>query len=531
MSKIDTNDVARDKGPAGLAAELDAKTARASTNSHNAHSADDWPAPIPFQHVNNLPPFPVDALPGWAGEIVVKVAVATQTPPDLAGGLLLSTLAVCAAGKLKVAINSGWTEPLNIFTVTALPPGNRKSTVFSTITAPLAAWERAEAERLGPEIAQAKAEADVIEQRLKETKARAAKCKDAGEAAELLEEVKQLAVTLAGMVIPIAPRLFVDDVTPEALAKLICEHDGRMAVMSAEGDVFEIMAGRYSEGANFGIYLKGHAGDSLRVNRLGRGPDYVESPALTLGLCVQPDVVESLSQKPGFRGRGLLGRFLYSIPISRLGSREIEPPAVPEYVLKDYERRMMELLDLPRATDADGKPYANILKLAPEARAVLQSFEAALEPKLKAGGELDAITDWAAKLAGAVARLAGCLHLVTFPADPWLTPITATTMKAAVALGHYFTKHAEAAFCLMGADPTTNDAKRAVAWIERNGCTDFTRRDLCQALRVKAADLTESLKLLIEHDYIRPRLEPTRSGPGRKHTAGPYAFDVNPRIK
>jgi len=104
-------------------------------------------------------------------------------------------------------------------------------------------------------------------------------------------------------------------------------------------------------------------------------------------------------------------------------------------------------------------------------------------------------------------------------------------MKAAVILGRYFTKHAEAAFSLMGADPTIELAKRILAWIERKGCSEFTRRDLCQDLRTKAADLTEPLNLLIEHDYIRPRLEPVRSGPGRKHAAGPYTFDVNPLIK
>jgi replicative DNA helicase len=38
------------------------------------------------------------------------------------------------------------------------------------------------------------------------------------------------------------------------------------------------MAGRYNQqvGPNLGVYLKGHAGDLLRVDRRGRPPEYVE---------------------------------------------------------------------------------------------------------------------------------------------------------------------------------------------------------------------------------------------------------------
>ena len=70
---------------------------------------------------------------------------------------------------------------------------------------------------------------------------------------------------------PMPPQLIADDVTSEALGRLLYDHRERMAVFSAEGDLFEIMAGRYSDGSgNFAVYLKGHAGDMLKVNRVGR---------------------------------------------------------------------------------------------------------------------------------------------------------------------------------------------------------------------------------------------------------------------
>ena len=80
--------------------------------------------------------------------------------------------------------------------------------------------------------------------------------------------------------------------------------------------MFDQMAGRYNQaaGPNLGVYLKGHAGDLLKVDRRGRPPEYVERPCLTIGLTVQPEVLQGLAGRPGFRGRGLLARFLYSLP-------------------------------------------------------------------------------------------------------------------------------------------------------------------------------------------------------------------------
>ena len=95
--------------------------------------------------------------------------------------------------------------------------------------------------------------------------------------------------------------------------------------------MFDQMAGRYNQaaGPNLGVYLKGHAGDLLKVDRRGRPPEYVERPCLTIGLAVQPEVLRGLASRPGFGGRGLLARFLYSLPESLVGRRQPGAPPVP----------------------------------------------------------------------------------------------------------------------------------------------------------------------------------------------------------
>ena len=123
---------------------------------------------------------------------------------------------------------------------------------------------------------------------------------------------------------PAKPRLLADDATPEIIASLLAEQGGRLSVMSAEGGIFDIIAGRYSGTPNMEVFLKGHAGDRLRVNRQGR-EEYIESPALTMGLTVQPVVLEDIGRIKGAGGRGLLARFLYSLP--ELPRRAPQDPA------------------------------------------------------------------------------------------------------------------------------------------------------------------------------------------------------------
>jgi hypothetical protein len=131
--------------------------------------------------------------------------------------------------------------------------------------------------------------------------------------------------------VPVPPQLLADDSTPEALANLLAAHR-RIAVLSAEGGVFDMMAGRYqsSVGPNLDVYLKGHAGDPIRVDRVtAKRVAYVAAAALTIGVTVQPAVLRACRDRPGFRGRGLLARFAYAVPQSTVGYRKVGAPPVP----------------------------------------------------------------------------------------------------------------------------------------------------------------------------------------------------------
>lgn len=308
-----------------------------------------------------------------------------------------------------------------------------------------------------------------------------------------------------------------------------------MAVMSPEGDVFDMMAGRYSRGVpNLGVYLKGHAGDDIRVDRMGRPAEYAKRPALTLGLTVQPSLLRGLAACPGFRGRGLLGRFLYSLPENLLGFRKPDPQPVPERVKASYERNVGELLALA-SEPVPGEGIApKTMRMNRDARRKMGEFVAWIEPQLaEATGQFGDMTDWAGKLAGAVARIAGVLHCMESStrdgdAGPWDEEIDGGTLDRACEIGRYLMPHARAADAEMGADPTVEEAKHVLRWIERKGIEAFTKREAFEGTKGRFGRVTAlepALNLLAAHGYIREEGRPAREGPGRKPSE---RYAVNP---
>jgi replicative DNA helicase len=492
--------------------------------------ADRWAPPIPLGVAGQVPQFPVEVLPGWLGEYVAAVATATQTPPDLAGMLALAVLATVAAGAVEVEPRPGWREPLCLFVAVGMDAGARKSAVFTALTWPVAEFERDQAAAALPGITETATLRRIADQAAAQAEAAASKA-PVDQQEERQADAIARAAEAANLIVPPIPRWLVDDATPEALAGLLATY-GRIALLSPEGDVFDQMAGRYNQqaGPNLGVYLKGHAGDLLKVDRRGRPPEYVQRPCLTIGLTVQPEILQGLASRPGFRGRGLLARFLYSLPESLVGHRQPGAPAIPEPIADRYTVELQALAaSLTRPADND--PTA--LTLDPHAGELLLGFERDLEPRLAAGsGDLAHLAGWAAKLAGATCRLAGLLHLAGHLRDGWAHPIGADTFAGAIRLADYLIEHARAVFDLMGADPRVNDARWLLDWIARTNRTQFSRRDAHVAAPrgrfPKATDLEPALRLLEEHGHLR-RVdpEPSQDPRGRGRPASPR-FLVNP---
>lgn len=488
--------------------------------------AADWEAPSVLPCGGTLPPFPLEALPGWLADHVSALSVFTQTPLDLPGAVALAALSTALGGRVVVEVRPGWREPVNLYVVIALPPGSRKSAVFAELTAPILEAERTLVAKIAPEILEAKAQLRIAERKADAAAHEAAKAKPA-DSQQLKADAIGAAQMAAGVEVPTEPRLVADDVTVEAAASLLASQGGRLAVLSAEGGIFGTLAGRYSGGApNLEVFLKGHAGDMMRVDRKGRPAEHVQRPALTLGLAVQPEVLREIAKMPGFRGRGLLARILYSLPRNTVGSRDIDAPIVPAEVREEYARSLRYLV-----TEFAGWTDPAVLVLAPNSRELLRTFERELEPKLAEGAALSHVVDWASKLSGAAVRIAGLLHVAGEYRSGWAKPISEETMAAGLMLARYFTAHALEVFDAMSSDPRVEGAAALLAWIQRNGKPVFSTREamtgVARSRFPKVADLEIALGMLVDHGYIRSLEPEPREGrgrpPGPKWEVNPYA--------
>ncbi len=430
--------------------------------------ADEWDDPMEIDRPD-LPSFPVHVLPESLRAWVTATAEATQTPKDLAGLLSLAICAGAVARRVEIEAGRGYVEPLNLYIAVLLDPANRKSSVFRSATAPLRSIEAELIETAGPEIARALSDRRMREAALKKCEAKAAGGNEAARA-----EALGLAEELAIEPVPSMPRLLVDDATAEAVEMALAAQGGRLVVAGAEGGLFDVMGGRYAGGAaNLDCFLKGHAGDDLRVDRVSRGTLIVDRVCLTLAYALQPEVLRGMASQRAFRGRGLIGRFLYGVPESPLGSRRIDPEPVRDDVAKQYENVVRRLAEIPDRFDGPG-----VLMMSPAAATAFKAWVTEVEAMLGNDGRLASMRDWGGKLVGLTARLAGVIHLVheIEAPDPVAVAIDVDVIKAAIVMARWAVDHAMAAIGLMAADDgSLDDASYVLRWLRQRAEPDVIK--------------------------------------------------------
>jgi replicative DNA helicase len=474
----------------------------------------EWRTPIPFEEFE-LPPFPVEIFPPWLREYVEGVAESTQTPLDAPSMAAISILSTALAKKFYVLLTGEWSESLNTYTILALPPGNRKSSVSKAFQEPVIAYERGKREKLQGEVYEQQAKRKAKKKRVEQLEKEFAK--DGNKA--ILQEILLLNNEVNQERITYLPRYIAEDVTPEKLADLMADNNEKMALLSAEGGgIFNIMAGRYAgDGkANFEIFLKGFSGDYCAVDRIGREAKVLNNPALTIGLFIQPNVVQDVPVS--FQERGLMPRFLFSFPRSLVGYRKITPQLIKKEVKKCYEERIKHLMQLEDSVAVQ-------LTLNKNAKLEEVVLREEIESMFLEDGLLAEMKEWGSKLAGQIIRISGLLHVAehvqTLPNSGEVPKqINETTFINAKKLTRYFIEHARAAYGCMGVDKELQNAKYLLEVIKKQHKSTVAYRDiqlLTNKRFRKASRLKASFYELEHRGYVH-----------EKKIGKKTAYDVNP---
>lgn len=468
-----------------------------------------WPEPQPLTATATPPSFPIQALPTEARQHVQTVAEDLQTSIDLPAVLYLAALSTIAAPKRQVHIHGRWKENLNLYLVVALPPGAGKSPAVRQLLDPIHDQEQQLRECAAPLVAKTQQARRMLEKRM-------ANAEKKGDTAEAQRALMDLIETPEREL----PRLVANNATPEALEQLLAQNDGAISLINTEGGPFDQMTGQYSDRSNLDVYLQAWSGDHIAVDRIGREHLTIQNPRLTVALTVQPTVIERLRDRPELAGRGLTARFMYSLPPSNVGYRDLTRTAETTDTTTDYAAHLTELI-------IEHEKYENFspLELDPDALQMFLEYRQSLETRRRPAGDLEHLAEWSIKLESSVARTAGMLTIANRAAT-----VNVEQMEAAIQIGDYWIAHAHAVATLWGTDPVTALASRILDWAQRRSDGEFSHRDAHVAHRSAAprsGDLDAPIELLESAGWIR-RVEGARKSSRGGRPASPR-YQVRPK--
>jgi hypothetical protein len=430
--------------------------------------------------------------------------------------IALAALAGGVARKLALRIRPDWIEALALWCVVALPPSERKTPPVERIRAPIIAHEKKRNDELAPQFHDAVAKRDLLIERVKHLRQKAAKA--VGEARDKAEqELRSAERDLVDVVVPTAVVEMVDDITVERLATLMVENGERMLILSDEGGIWATIAGRYVNdhaGANIDLWLRGYSGSEHRVHRGSRPPDYLRRPAISMGITVQPIILEQLASHDGFVGRGVVARPLYAVPHPLAGYREKgEPPSVAPTDERAWAGRLRSLYEIVTPKEPTE------LTLAATARRKFVEWCDGLEPRRRPDGDLGGVLgEWAGKLPGQIARIAGVLHCARHAGGEIPAEVAIEDVEAAIEMADYLIDHARVALGMMGADPAVADARRVLHAAAPWGGKDVRRGVLHRATRLDRRRLDEAVRVLVEYGWLRPVAADAATQTGRPAT-------------
>lgn len=470
---------------------------------------------LPFKPLkpsaDSLLSFPIDCLPSRLRSYVEAVAIHTQTPMDMAAGAALGVLAACLQGKVKVEGNIGHYEQTSLYIFLIAPPGSRKSAVIHAMTAAIEDYEQKYNEGNKTAMRRNKQERESLQRDINRLTRQLEVKYDTLTELELQHTQDKLAELPE-----IKPlQIFTDDCTSESMIRLLRDNHGRMSLISAEGGAFDNIVGRYTKKPNLDVWLKGICGDTIRVDRINREPDYIRNPALSMIISAQPGVLSVLMQSSLLDGRGFLARLFYiNIPSAAM-PKSFRSAPIPATIREDYDHLIFHLLDL-----SENEPIT--LHLAPEAINQMDELCHSVEAYLR--NEHRDMREWGSKYIGLVLRTAGLLHIAADGAGD----IQTETVENAIRIGSYAFHHALYAYSILGADETVEKALHVVTKLRKLSVTSISRSDLYQKCRGRffrdAKEMEPALNLLEQHGYIWLDV-PAYSGVGRPSVGTIY---VNP---
>ena len=472
------------------------------------------PRPLELSALDEPIPLPQAGFPPFLWEYIKAVAAYVQVFPEMCVLPLLSVLSLCVQD--KAVIKDPWnehTETLNLYSLTIAPPSERKSGTVKAFKSPVVrhVWDFNKSIKHQQELAEYQSRRDMLLSERK-TLTSAKKNRDPERLKEVILELQQLN--------PVTDKMMLaDDVTPESLADLMQQNNNTMGIITDEGAVLQVAGGLYSNGvSNIDIYLKAYEGETYTQTRRSQPKIVLDKPLLTMSIMLQPDLFDEIVSNKQFCGRGLIARFLFSLPREKAGHIKYNSPDIPTELKRKYDELIDRLLNLP-ASDTP-------LTVDRESSRLLAEYHDHCQKEQRKGGKFHygELIKWMGKQFGRCMKLVGILHLCEH--EPTET-VTGDTTFQAINLCSWLEGQALKALGNFSEEQYFKDAKYLLDRLEKVEPL-FDVRKLKRATKYNKQDggtqkVYDLLKLLENYGYVE-EVEPE---PFSRRDASPK-FKKNP---
>lgn len=464
-------------------------------------------------------PFPLDCLPDDLRDFVQATAESKQLSPDMVALFALGLLGVVCTG--CYADSFEMTEPMQLYICCIASPGEGKSRALRPMRAPVDRWIADENERRAVDVR-------VTAKELEDAKTAERLLKRNATKQERWEAAQKVIGCQKALVLPFpVPGT---DATPAAVEDDMQKYGGKFFLIATEGATLANLSGQNTKDGKTNVDVVNSAfdGDGVHTRRVSRESVNIEHAHGAILIAVQPTAVQSFLHNKDLNGNGLLSRFLFSKPPTKIGTRTLLGNApIPRKVAEAFDKRMYALCGEVMNT---GKTFT----CQPDAVTVLAAYFDEVEKQLAHGGLLTNVFDgWGARCAPKALRISGLLA-----AWEGVDQITAKNMRAAVTIMQYFTTQA---LLQCGFGGTLGDEASALLdKITERKWRSFAVKDLKQATKrrqifeaasndkERAKRYSAGLAELMEYGYIRVKTQARCNDydPNTVYEVNPHIYDI-----
>lgn len=462
------------------------------------------------------PTFPIEYLPVAMRHAIEALEYHVQAPRSLCAHSVLSAAMLCCQGLADVQVEGLPTpRPLSLFMLAVAVSGERKSACDDLALVAVAKAEvqlRAEHVEELREYKAAHAAWEAEKKKIERDKI------SHDERRQRLRELREPDV-------PMAPVIRAKEPNLEGLLNLLQIGRGSIGIFTSEGGQFLGGHGMGQEAKTRTVTGLSELWDSGSAQRVrARETLFLVGCRVGISLAAQPRVASALLGDELAKDQGFVGRFLVTMPDSRIGLRQIrgtDPNADDRLAEFHHLCRRALNAGLPLREGTRNQLEPPILHLDADAATLWRQFAQSVEDGCAPGGPWVPVRSAALKMAENVARIAAILTVFQAPeitrpsrisgaARNLEAAITAETMAAAIAVGGFYLTEALRLTGHAILDPETRAQNELAEWlIEKYGAggliaPSFIQRFGPNHLRGDAETVRRRVEALVGFGRLEP---------------------------